>query len=114
MRRLLIDHARRHRAARRGGGDVVHTDAIHVADASPDPVDAIALDDAITKLTTLDARQGRVAELRCFAGMEFEEIAEVLRVSVRTVKRDWATARLLLRSELGATAKVRAAAEGRA
>ncbi len=99
MRQLLIDHARRRGAARRGGG-AVQTELPDLADAAPDPVDVIALSDALERLTALDARQGQLVELRCFGGLELAEIALVLGVSTRTVKREWATARLWLHREL--------------
>jgi RNA polymerase sigma-70 factor (ECF subfamily) len=99
MRQLLIDHARRHGAARRGGG-AVRTELPDLADAVRDPVDVIALSDAIERLAALDARQGQLVELRCFGGLELAEIATVLGVSLRTVKREWATARLWLHREL--------------
>jgi DNA-directed RNA polymerase specialized sigma24 family protein len=79
----------------------VRTDVALIAGAHCDPVDAIALDAAISKLNALDAGQGRIAELRCFADMRLEEIAEVLGFSLRTIKHDWATAQLLLKHELG-------------
>ncbi|HUG95145.1 MAG TPA: ECF-type sigma factor [Pleomorphomonadaceae bacterium] len=94
MRRILVDHARRRRAAKR--------DAIHVAfDEAAQPVaehevDLVQLDEALSALSALDARQGRVVELRYFGGLTLEEAAEVLGVSTATVKRDWTVARAWL------------------
>jgi len=100
MRRVLIDHARKHRAARRGGGAtrVPLEEGLQVA--ADRPQDLIALDDALSRLGALDPRQERIVELRFFTGLSVEETAEVLGISPRTVKRDWAVARAWLRAEL--------------
>jgi RNA polymerase sigma factor (TIGR02999 family) len=100
MRRVLVDHARARHAAKRGGGAQQVTLA---DDVGPDPagaVDVLALDEALDRLATLDARQARVVELRYFAGLGIEQVAEVLGVSPATVKRDWTVARAWLRREL--------------
>jgi RNA polymerase sigma-70 factor, ECF subfamily len=94
MRRILVDHARRRRAAKRGAIQVALDDA-HGAVVERE-VDLVRLDDALSELSTLDARQGRVVELRYFGGLTLEEAAEVLGVSVPTVKRDWTLARAWL------------------
>jgi RNA polymerase sigma factor (sigma-70 family) len=60
------------------------------------PLDLVALDDALTKLALLDPQQGRIVELRFFGGLSIEETSEALNISVATVKRDWATARIWL------------------
>ena len=101
MRRILIDHARKHRAARRGGG-ATHLQ-IEDADvpAAERSFELIALDDALARLGALDPRQERIVELRFFAGLSVEESAAVLGISPRTVKREWAVARAWLRAELG-------------
>ena len=100
MRRILIDHARKHRAARRGGGG----QRVTLCDAIGDPrsmeVDVIDLDDALTRLRELHERQSRVVELRFFGGLSVEEIAEILEVSPRTVKGDWRVARAWLQTRL--------------
>lgn len=97
MRRVLVDHARGHVAAKRGGG-AERVTLRGIASASPAQVevDVIWLNDALERLATLDARQAKVVELRYFAGMSVEEVAEVLSISPATVKREWATARVWL------------------
>jgi RNA polymerase sigma factor (TIGR02999 family) len=106
MRRILVDHARARRAAKRSGGERVPlddaSDVIAGADdAQARAIDLVALDDALARLTALDPRQARVVELRYFAGLEIEEVAELLGVSGMTVKRDWRLARAWLFRELG-------------
>ena len=103
MRRILIDHARRDRAGKRGDGvpHVVLDDACVGRSARPDLSsdhldDVIAVDDALTKLAAVDARQSRIVELRFFAGMTSKEIAEVLGIGERTVDREWAVAQAWL------------------
>jgi len=110
MRRILADHARRHRAAKRGGGAVrVPLELVEGgAPATPagDDVAADDLDAALDDLAKLDERQARVVELRFFGGLSIEETAEVLAVSPATVKRDWLVARAWLHRELrGGTAE---------
>jgi RNA polymerase sigma factor (TIGR02999 family) len=102
MRRILVDHARRDRRAKRGGG-AVHLDLEGIEPAAPAPVgrvDAYALDRALARLEALDPQQGRVVELRFFGGMTVEEAAEVMGISPATVKREWAVARAWLYREL--------------
>lgn len=98
MRRILVDHARRHRAAKRGGGNRVTLDTMD--GHFEEEVDLIALDDALHRLSLLSERQGRIIELRFFGGMSVEEAAHVLDVSERTVKGDWRVARAWLQREL--------------
>ena len=101
MRRVLVDHARRKRAAKRGGDETAVTlIESRQADGVPDEVDLIALDEAMNQLEALDERQCHVVQLRYFGGLRHHEIAEVLGISVPTVKRDWAVARLWLRRAL--------------
>lgn len=99
MRRVLVDHAKARRTAKRGGDvrKVSLQDVIGLAE--PEDVDLLALDDALSTLAEIDPRQSRIVELRFFAGLTHEEIAEVLEVSVSTVKREWRTARLWLYRE---------------
>lgn len=100
MRQILVDYARRHRAEKRGGGvgtisledSAVFSQAIE----KERDVDVIALDDALTSLAEIDPRKAEVVELRFFAGLNFEETADVLKVSAITVRRDWSTARAWL------------------
>jgi RNA polymerase sigma factor (TIGR02999 family) len=109
MRRLLIDRARARCAARRGGGaEVVEWDDDLVA--SDAQADALAdLDDALTRLTTIDPRQGQIVEQRYFGGLTLEETAEVIGVSLATVKRELRFALAWLAAALGpaTTATVR-------
>jgi len=100
MRQILVDHARAHRADKRGGGACKLT--LDEAEQNPQPVDVdvIALDDALKTLTEMDPQQGKVVELKFFGGLSIEDTAEVLGVSPSTVKRDWITARAWLHREL--------------
>ena len=100
MRQILVDHARTHRASKRGGdaSRVSLDEALGQALATD--VDVVALDDALKELAQMDAQQSRVVELKFFAGLSNEETAEVLKVSPSTVKRDWASARAWLFREL--------------
>jgi RNA polymerase sigma factor (TIGR02999 family) len=99
LRRILIDHARAHRAAQRGGGGAgitLHTDT----GASCSYDDLLMIDGALEELERADSRAARVTELRFFAGLLKSEIAEELGVSEITVKRDWKFARAWLASRL--------------
>ena len=100
MRRILVDHARTRVAAKRGGG-VTPITLVDVADASsPRGVDVIALDDALTRLTSLYPEQGRLVELRYFGGLTIEETGEAMGISPATVKRQWMVARAWLLRDL--------------
>jgi len=99
MRRILVDHARKRQAARRGEG----AEHVPVDDTLPSPLPderLIALDVALDRLETLDARQARVVELRFFAGLSVDDTAQVLDLSPGTIKREWKTARTWLFREL--------------
>jgi RNA polymerase sigma-70 factor, ECF subfamily len=100
MRRVLVDHARRHQSEKRGGAlqRVPLDEATQVAEQRADTL--IALDDALRELETLNARLTRVVECRFFGGLSEEETACVLGVNVRTVRRDWIKARGWLHREL--------------
>lgn len=101
MRRILVDHARRKRARKRGGGEtpvVLETGSLLAAGGAP--VEFDDLDRAIEDLARLSERQARVVELRYFGGLSIEETGEVLGISPMTVKRDWATARAWLYRDL--------------
>lgn len=102
MRRVLVDHARARRAAKRGGGvrHVTLGDAHNANAEAADDVDVLALHEALTRLAALDPRKARLVELRYFAGLSIPEAATVLGVSPATLGRDWAVARLWLRREL--------------
>jgi RNA polymerase sigma factor (TIGR02999 family) len=100
MRRILVDHAREHRSAKRGGGATrVELDEALGAAEERD-IDLLALDAALERLELLDARQSRLVVLRFFGGLTIDEAAEVLGVSPATAKREWTTARIWLRREL--------------
>ena len=115
MRRILIDHARARRRAKRGGGvtpvSLDQTGVVLTSDeegaqvealelASNPAVDLTAIDSALSRLEALDPKQSRIVELRFFGGLSIEETAEVVGVSPATVKREWALARAWLRREL--------------
>jgi len=100
MRRILVDHARRKRAARRGGHKLNVTLADDLEGAPAAGVDVMAVHVALEELARLDPRQAQIVELRFFGGLTVEETARVLGISTPTVKRDWQTARLFLRREL--------------
>jgi RNA polymerase sigma-70 factor (ECF subfamily) len=96
MRRILVDHARAHHYAKRGGGTVkVSLDQAALV-SQERAAELVALDDALTNLAAIDQRKCQVVELRFFGGMSVEETAEALGVSPITVKRDWSTAKAWL------------------
>jgi RNA polymerase sigma factor (TIGR02999 family) len=100
MRRILVDHAREHRSAKRGGNAtrVELDEALGIAEARD--VDVLALDAALERLEALDARQGRLVVLRFFGGLTINEVAEVLEISPATAKREWLSAKIWLRRAL--------------
>lgn len=100
MRRVLVDHARARAAAKRPDAGLQVTLDPAVATAPDSAVDVVALDEALSKLAELDARQAQLVELRYFGGLTNEEAAEALGTSVRTVKRDWAIAKAWLYQHL--------------
>ena len=103
MRRILVDHARRHGAAKRGGGKPgLPLEEVDVP-APPAPVDWLALDRALDRLAVIDERQARIVELRFFGGLTIEETAVVLQISPATVKNEWSLARGWLYRELQGT-----------
>lgn len=102
IRRILVDHARGHGYAKRGGNAVrVPLDEV-LASAGERGIDMLALDDALESLARVDGRKARVVELRYFGGLSVEEIAEVVEVSAETVKRDWKMAKAWLFAALTA------------
>jgi RNA polymerase sigma-70 factor (ECF subfamily) len=103
MRRVLVDYARAKRAAKRLRADQIGFDETGLAVNLDKPELVLIVDTALTRLSQLDQRQGRIVELRFFAGMTVEETAEVLHVSTRTVKREWQLARAWLYGELQST-----------
>jgi RNA polymerase sigma factor (TIGR02999 family) len=111
MRRVLLDHARTRHALKRGGAGVQVSlgdgDFFAAASGAPpgqgtpiDPLDVIALDDALARLAVLDPQKAKLVELRYFAGLSIPEAADALGVSTATVGREWAIARMWLRREL--------------
>jgi len=103
MRQILVDHARRKRADKRGGGaTVISLDEVAPAAAQTSSVDVLALDEALDTLSSFDARQCRVVELRFFAGLNIPEVADALGVSTATVEREWAMAKAWLHQRLSA------------
>jgi RNA polymerase sigma factor (TIGR02999 family) len=101
MRRILVDHARRHRASKRGDGipSVPIDEAKEVI--APDRIPVLALDHALDRLAGIDRDLARIVELRAFGGLTIEEAACVLEVSPTTAKREWRTAKAWLTRELG-------------
>jgi RNA polymerase sigma factor (TIGR02999 family) len=100
MRQILVDHARAHRADKRGGGLLRVTLGEEALAAEGPEVDLLALDAALERLAGQDEQKSRIVELRYFGGLSNEETAEALGISPRTVKRGWALARAWLRREL--------------
>ena len=105
MRRVLLDYARQHHAGRRGGEGARKVDIdAELLIANDRLEDVVALDEVLGRLTEMDPEQGRIVELRFFAGLNVEETAEVMGISPSTVKREWRLAKAWLDREL-ATAK---------
>jgi RNA polymerase sigma factor (TIGR02999 family) len=100
MRQILVDHARGHRAAKRGGGLKLELKEDMGLQRAPS-VDLVTLDSALNELARLDPQQSRIVEMRFFGGLSIEETADVIGISRTTVKREWATARAWLRREVG-------------
>ena len=102
MRRILIEHARRTHAAKRGGADVPRSldEADPLLARDDRATSLVDLDEALTRLAHLNARQAKVIECRFFGGLTEEETAAALGIGLRTVKRDWASARSWLYLEL--------------
>lgn len=97
MRQILVDYARRRTALRRGGENKqVLLDEAQLGTVEPRAIEVLALDEALTSLSSLNERLSRLVELRFFGGLSVEETADVLEVSERTVKRDWRKARAFL------------------
>jgi RNA polymerase sigma-70 factor, ECF subfamily len=104
MRRILVDHARARAAAKRAGRmQRVELDDF-MASASPRIEDMLILDEALTRLAAFDGRQARLVEMMYFGGLTAVEVAGVMGISERTVKRDWRAARAWLQCQLGGTA----------
>jgi RNA polymerase sigma-70 factor, ECF subfamily len=100
MRQVLVDHARKRRAAKRGGAQKQITLHDCLLGEQHQLVDVLALNEALDRLKVLDSRASRIVELHFFGGIPFEEMALLFGVSARTVKRDWSMARAWLHIEL--------------
>src|SRR5262245_2148702 len=102
MRRVLVDHARGRNAQKRGRGATLVTvdDLDDLPQPASEDLDLVVLDDALSRLSALDARQGQIVELRFFGGLSVEEAAAVVGVSERTIKREWQLSRAWLRREI--------------
>jgi RNA polymerase sigma-70 factor (ECF subfamily) len=106
MRRLLVDHARRRRAAKRGIPVTLNEEIYQRGPGADQTEEILAVDEVLARLTELDARQARVVELRYFGGLSVEETAEVMGMATRTVKLDWAMAKGWMKSQLSAGARM--------
>lgn len=104
MRRVLVDHARAHVAGKRGGLQKRVELDDRLLYAEDHPAELLAVDEALQRLAAIDERQARVVELRFFGGLSVAETAEILDVSDKTVKRDWAMARAWLHGEISKAA----------
>lgn len=102
MRQILVDQARRHNAAKRGGGKAAVSIDEAIAYSKEDSASLVYLNEALDALDQFDQRKARIVEMRFFAGMTHEEIAEALRISVPTVARDLRVAQAWLASHLTA------------
>jgi RNA polymerase sigma factor (TIGR02999 family) len=100
MRNILVDYARAHNAEKRGDGAVQVTLDDGIAASDGKLADVLVVDEALSRLAQLDARQARILELHFFGGLTFDEIAGELGISPRTVKGDWAMARAWLHQQL--------------
>src|ERR687883_1107147 len=100
MRRILVDHARTKKRAKRGGSEVRVSLSEATVAAKDQELDVVALDEALERLAQIDEQQSRVVELRFFSGLSVEETAEVMDISKATVKRDWSMAKAWLHREL--------------
>jgi RNA polymerase sigma factor (TIGR02999 family) len=100
MRRILVDHARKRNAAKRGGAHLTLLVDEAVGPSSQRELDLVALDDALKALAELDERQSRIVELRFFGGLSIEDTSRILEISPATVKREWSTARAWLYEEI--------------
>jgi RNA polymerase sigma-70 factor, ECF subfamily len=111
MRRILLMHARRVHAAKRGGSAQRISLDEGVVFTREHSTELVALDELLTRLAALDPQQARIVELRFFGGLSVEETADLMTISPATVKRDWAMAKAWLARELGVAAKRIAASD---
>jgi RNA polymerase sigma factor (TIGR02999 family) len=102
MRQILVDYARSRHAKKRDGGRRIESEALAELPTKSD-AQLVALNDALESLARIDERQARIVDMKFFGGLTAAEIAQVLDISLATVERDWAVARLWLRREMGRT-----------
>jgi RNA polymerase sigma factor (TIGR02999 family) len=101
MRRVLVNHARDRKAAKRGGKRVrVELEKLEIGVSPEQSEEVLAVNQALHRLSEFDPRQGRIVEMRYFGGLTVEQTAEALGISPRTVKREWAMAKAWLQAEL--------------
>jgi RNA polymerase sigma factor (TIGR02999 family) len=100
MRRILVDHARTKRRAKRGGSDIRVSLSEATLKSAGQDLDIVALDEALERLAEIDEQQSKIVELRFFSGLTVEETAAVVGVSPATVKRDWSVAKAWLHREI--------------
>jgi RNA polymerase sigma factor (TIGR02999 family) len=100
MRRILVDHARTKKRAKRGGSDIRVSLADAEASVKAEELDVVALSEALDRLEQIDEQQSKIVELRFFSGLTVEETAAVLNISPATVKRDWSMAKAWLHREI--------------
>lgn len=101
MRRILVDHARRRAAAKRGVAITLNEEIFNRSAGADRTEEILAVDEILARLAEMDPRQARIAELRYFGGLSVEETAEAMGICARSVKSDWAMAKGWLRSQLG-------------
>ncbi len=100
MRNILVDHARKHQAEKRGGHERKMSLDEAISFFSERDINLLALDEALKTLETLDPQQARIVELRFFGGLKIEDVAHILNISETTVSREWHKAKMWLRSQL--------------
>ena len=100
MRRILVDHARTKKRAKRGGSDIRVSFSEATLKAPDQDLDIVALDEALEHLAEIDEQQSKIVELRFFSGLTVEETAEVMGISAATVKRNWSMAKAWLHREI--------------
>lgn len=103
MRRILVDHARKHKAAKRGGGEKKTAFDVALASFEERAVDLVSLDDALQRLAEIDERKCKIVELRFFGGFTVDETSTLMDLPKRTVEREWTMAKAWLRGEITKT-----------
>jgi RNA polymerase sigma factor (TIGR02999 family) len=104
MRQILVQYARARRAGKRDGGNRIALEEVEELPVAGDD-ELVALDDALDELTRIDDRQSKIVQMKFFGGLSAPDISEVLGISLATVERDWATARIWLRREMSRAAR---------